>query len=72
MRDSEKYLDDLSSRYYNPALVGKFRSVRRAYKRGHVRLGIEIPHRPYNNRKSTKGRKQTIEKRKMYELFRGR
>lgn len=37
--------------------VRKFKSVRRAIRRGHVSpIGEILPRRPFNNRKPTKGR----------------
>lgn len=37
--------------------VRKFKSVRRAIRRGHVSpIGEPYPNRPFNNRKSSKGR----------------
>lgn len=40
--------------------LSKFRSIGRAIKRGHfdIGMGMIIPKRPFNNRKSTPGRKQ--------------
>lgn len=49
--------------------VGKFRSIRRAIKRGRVSLwGDVYPNKPYNNRKSHKKSINT-KKRKLYEQF---
>lgn len=48
--------------------VKRYKSVRRAIKRGHVtRYGILIPKRPFNNRKSTRGRKLNEEKKRIYK-----
>lgn len=47
--------------------VRKYKSVKRAIKRGHVtRYGILIPARPFNNRKPTRGRKLNEEKKRIY------
>ena len=47
--------------------VRKYKSVKRAIKRGHVtRYGILIPKRPFNNRKPTRGRKLNEEKKRVY------
>lgn len=50
--------------------VNKFKSVRRAIKRGHVSPeGIIYPTRPYNNRKSSFGRKINEVKKVLYDKF---
>lgn len=47
--------------------VGKFRSIRRAIKRGKASLWGDIyPNKPYNNRKSHK-KSINAEKRRLYE-----
>lgn len=48
--------------------VGKYKSVRRAIKRGCVDLytGTVYPNRPFNNRKNTPGRKINKLKQKIY------
>lgn len=47
--------------------AGRFRSVKRAIKRGLVSLyGVIYPKRPFNNRKSTKGRYENELKKKLY------
>lgn len=47
--------------------VRKFKSVKRAMRRGHVSLiGEVLPRRPYNNRKPTKGRYLNKTKRVIY------
>lgn len=53
--------------------VSKFRSVRRAIRRGHVDLmfGIVYPNRPFNNRKPTMGRYHNQLKKRVYEQIRG-
>lgn len=46
--------------------VSLFKSVRRAIRRGHLSIfGDVFPHRPFNNRKRTKG--DTFNKRRIYE-----
>lgn len=54
--------------------VSKFKSVRRAIKRGHVSLdGIIFPNRPFNNRSRKKGtRPLEIEKERIYEQLKHR
>lgn len=48
--------------------VNKFRSIRRAIRKGHVTSwGEVIPKRPFNNSKRTKGRKIQKEKERIYE-----
>lgn len=52
--------------------VGRFKSIRRAIRRGHVSLsGVIYPKRPFNNRKRGPG-SITYERRKLYEQFRNR
>lgn len=53
--------------------VSKFKSVRRAIRRGHVDLmfGIVYPNRPFNNRKPTMGRSHNQLKKRVYEQIRG-
>lgn len=47
--------------------VGKYKSIRRAIRKGHVTSwGEEVPKRPFNNRKRTSGRKLQISKEKIY------
>ena len=51
--------------------VGRFRSIRRAIRRGHVSLsGVIYPRRPFNNKKRGPGT-ITYERRKVHEQFRG-
>ena len=51
--------------------VSKFKSVRRAIRRGHVNLylGIVYPSRPFNNRKPSPGRAFNEKKKKLYGQF---
>lgn len=47
--------------------VYRFKSVRRAQRRGLVTLeGIIAPNRPFNNKKRTKGRRLQVEKERIY------
>lgn len=47
--------------------VGKYRSIGRAIRKGHVTSwGEEVPKRPFNNRKRTSGRELQISKEKIY------
>ena len=53
--------------------VRKFKSIRRAIKRGHVSIfGDVYPRRPFNNRKRNKKGDITYERRRIYEQFRKR
>lgn len=58
-------------RWSNYNAVSRFRSVRRAIKRGRVDLytGIMYPNRPFNNRKPTNGRKLNELKKSIYGQF---
>lgn len=53
--------------------VAKFKSVRRAIKRGHVdlMLGIVYQKRPFNNRQPTPGRSNNQLKKKVYGQIKG-
>lgn len=47
--------------------VGKYKSIRRAIKRGHVTSwGEELPSKPFNNRKRTPGRELQSNKEMIY------
>lgn len=47
--------------------VGKYKSIRRAIRKGHVTSwGEEVPKRLFNNRKRTSGRELQITKEKVY------
>lgn len=51
----------------------RFRHVKRAIKRGHTSpLGEVYPRRPFNNRKSTPGRKFNKDRRDIYEQIKHR
>lgn len=58
-------------KYLGYQAVSKFRSIRRAIRRGKVDLytGILFPDRPYNNRKSTLGRKHNTLKKQIYGQY---
>lgn len=60
-------------RWPNYSAVSKFKSVRRAIRRGHVDLmfGIVYPNRPFNNRKPTMGRSHNQLKKRIYGQIRG-
>lgn len=53
--------------------VSKFKSVKRAVRRGHVDLmfGIIYPNKPFNNRKPTMGRSHNQLKKRIYGQIRG-
>lgn len=53
--------------------VRKFKSVNRAFKRGHItNFGYILPEKPFNNKKHTKGRKNNIEKKRIWEKITGK
>ena len=53
--------------------VGKYKSIRRAIRKGQVtRWGEEVPKRPFNNRKRTDGREMQITKERIYGQLTGR
>lgn len=60
-------------RWSNYSAISKFKSVRRAIRRGHVDLvlGIVYPNRPFNNRKPTSGRAHNQLKRNIYGQLKG-
>lgn len=60
--------------WHNYNAVSKFKSVRRAIRRGHVDLftGAIYPSRPFNNRKPTRGRKMNNLKKQIYEQLKAR
>ena len=67
----EKYIKqhDIGGRLrlYTFEAVKRFRSVRRAYRRGLISdMGVIFPKRPFNNRKPTKGRKNNELKKAIY------
>ena len=68
----QKVIEDLKEgvlhlRHYDG--VKKFKSVRRAIKRGHMSLyGDVYPNKPYKNVKAVKG-SVTYKKRRLYEQF---
>lgn len=48
--------------------VRRFKSVKRAMRRGHISaLGEIYPRRPFNNRKPTRGRKFNEDRKDIYE-----
>ena len=64
----EKYIGAGQLRVFNA--VGKFKSVKRAMRRGHVSpIGEVYPKRPFNNRKPTSGRKFNEDRKEIYEQF---
>lgn len=70
--DFREYLSDrrtLNLSYF--WAVSKFKSVGRAFRRGHITsTGYIAPSRPFNNRKDTRGRSENISKKKIYEQLR--
>lgn len=65
--------DSILPKWPNYSAVSKFKSVRRAIRRGHVDLvfGIIYPNRPFNNRKPTKGRYHNQLKKRIYGQLKG-
>ena len=54
-------------RLFNYSSVAKYKSIRRAIRRGHVNsVGTEYPKRPFNNRQRTAGRELQVTKEKIY------
>lgn len=52
----QEYLENGNISYFNG--VGKFKSIKRAMRRGHVlKNGMVAPNRPFNNRKNSSKRK---------------
>lgn len=53
--------------------VRRFRSVKRAFKRGHItNYGYIIPSRPFNNKKHSRGRKANLLKKRAFEQITGK
>ena len=65
--------ESLLPRWPNYSAVSKFKSVRRAIRRGHMNLvfGLVYPNRPFNNRKPTTGRAHNQLKKKVYGRIKG-
>lgn len=68
----QKVLEDLDNgilHIFNFGGVSKFRSVRRAIKRGKVDIitGVVYPRRPFNNRKPTPGRRFNESRKEIYD-----
>ena len=65
--------DSILPKWPNYSAVSKFKSVRRAIRRGHVDLvfGIIYPNRPFNNRKLTEGRYHNQLKKRIYGQLKG-
>lgn len=71
---NENFNEDFTlPRWNNYSAVSKFKSVRRAIRRGHVDLvfGAVYPNRPFNNRKPTTGRTHNQLKKKIYGRIKG-
>ena len=53
--------------------VKRFKSVKRAFKKGYItNFGYILPKRPFNNKKHTKGRETNIEKKRIWEKITGK
>lgn len=53
--------------------VKRFKSVKRAFKKGYITsFGYILPKRPFNNKKHTKGREDNIEKKRIWEKITGK
>ena len=70
---SNDFKEGIIPKYTNYYAVSKFRSIRRAIKRGNIDLvtGVIYPKRPFNNRKPTLGRLKNETKKRIYGQFRG-
>lgn len=70
---NSKFKEGILPNFTNYHAISKFRSIRRAIKRGHVDLitGRIYPKNPFNNRKPTLGRTHNELKKKLYGQFRG-
>lgn len=66
--------DRILPMWRNYSIVNKFKSVRRAIRRGHVDLftGCIYPSRPFNNKKPTKGRETNELKKQIYGQLKSR
>lgn len=61
-----EYIKAGSLRLFNA--INKYKSVKRAIRRGHVSpIGEPYPKRPFNNRKPTPGRSMNERKKAIYE-----
>ena len=50
-----------------------FKSIGRAFRKGHItNFGFILPNRPYNNKKHTEGRKDNIEKKRLWQKITGK
>ena len=69
---SNDFNEGIIPKYTNYYVVSKFKSIRRAIKRGNVDLvtGVIYPKRPFNNRKPTLGRLRNETKKKIYGKIR--
>lgn len=58
-------------RYLSYNIVSKFKSIRRAIRRGRIDLytGLPFPRRPFSNRKPTPGRKFNELKKRIYGQY---
>lgn len=63
--------DGTLPRWNNYYAVSKFKSVRRAIRKGYVDLftGVVYPKRPFSNKKPTRGRKMNELKKQIYGLL---
>ena len=51
----------------------RFKSIGRAFRRCHItNYGFILPNRPYNNKKHTEGRKDNIEKKRLWQKITGK
>ena len=71
-QEFENYLGNTLN-LQNFECVKRFRSVKRAFKKGHITsYGYILPNRPFNNKKHTKGREANIEKKRLWEKITGK
>ena len=63
----ELHLEIDLNHFVNFDAVKKFKSIRRAFRRGHISpYGVIYPKRPFSNKKPTKGRAMNELKKKIY------
>ncbi len=58
-------------KYLSYNIVSRFRSIKRAIRRGKIDLytGLPLPRRPFSNRKATLGRKFNELRKRIYEEY---
>lgn len=70
---NKEFIDKFTlPKWNNYSATSRYKSVRRAIRRGHVDLisGVIYPNRPFNNRKPTIGRSHNQLKKRVYGQIR--